>query len=261
MDIRVVDFDGEPWFVAKDVCRAIGYGVKRNGEVNVSHALRTLDAAEMTTHRMSSKQGNPPKAVSESGLYKLIMRSDKPQARTFQDWVTKVVLPTIRKTGSYSVSGGSVTGTRSVELRRSSLLAKLTDEQIEQTCRCLHVPCLCLESLTRWRKARAGLSVVSEAEKRTERLRVTLVEVFGAALEKDRHDSRCDEDVIIGQMNIDSTSADGLVEMVELGLWAPAFELANGANLDRLLWGVDVHGDECLSIVVYGGTCLLPSDG
>lgn len=41
--------------------------------------------------------------ISESGLYKLIMRSDKPQAKAFQDWVTKEVLPSIRKTGSYSI--------------------------------------------------------------------------------------------------------------------------------------------------------------
>lgn len=46
--------------------------------------------------------------ISESGLYKLIMRSDKPQAKPFQDWVTREVLPSIRKTGSYELPKGEV---------------------------------------------------------------------------------------------------------------------------------------------------------
>ncbi|MCC5978084.1 MAG: hypothetical protein JJU21_08480 [Salinarimonas sp.] len=51
---------------------------------------------------LAQTKGNPNKnVISESGLYKLIMRSDKPQAREFQDWVTRVVLPAIRKDGMY----------------------------------------------------------------------------------------------------------------------------------------------------------------
>ncbi len=50
---------------------------------------------------MHNKHGRPSLCVSESGLYKLIMRSDKPAARAFQDWVTRDVLPAIRKDGGY----------------------------------------------------------------------------------------------------------------------------------------------------------------
>lgn len=69
-----------------------------------SAAYARLDEAEQTnvcrTH-VGLKPGRPLKFVSESGLYKLIMRSDKPEARKFQDWVTREVLPAIRKTGGY----------------------------------------------------------------------------------------------------------------------------------------------------------------
>ena len=96
--------DGEPWFVAKDVCVAIGYSVKSNGQVNTTNAVRTLDAPEKATAQISSPMGlQTTTLVSESGLYRLIMRSDKPEARAFQDWVTKSVLPAIRKSGGYGM--------------------------------------------------------------------------------------------------------------------------------------------------------------
>ena len=67
-------------------------------------ALRMLDSDEQTLIRNEGqKQGAAPswKAINESGLYKLVMRSDKPEARKFQDWVTREVLPAIRKVGRY----------------------------------------------------------------------------------------------------------------------------------------------------------------
>lgn len=100
-DLRVVTIDGEPWFVAKDVCIALGFHTKSDGSVNTTHALRHCDATEITTRHLSGNRGSDLKLISESGLYKLIMRSDKPQAKPFQDWVTKVVLPAIRKDGGY----------------------------------------------------------------------------------------------------------------------------------------------------------------
>ena len=99
----MVEINGEPWFVAKDVCSALGLAL-HNG--SVSHHLRALDAAEISS--MSNVEVTIPgigmahaKLVSESGLYKLVMRSDKPLAKPFQDWVTQEVLPSIRKTGMY----------------------------------------------------------------------------------------------------------------------------------------------------------------
>lgn len=99
--IRIVDIKGEPWFVAADVCKAVGYCTKKDGSVNTTIALQPLSQGEVSTYQISEKQGRPSKVISESGLYKLIMRSDKPQARAFQDWVTRDVLPAIRKDGGY----------------------------------------------------------------------------------------------------------------------------------------------------------------
>lgn len=87
MDIRVVDFDGEPWFVAKDVLVALGYPRGSQG-----YQLRHLGNDEKDALKIKATV-RPLICISESGLYRLIMRSDKPQARAFQDWVTKVVLP------------------------------------------------------------------------------------------------------------------------------------------------------------------------
>ena len=95
--VRVVDRDGSPWFLAADVCHTLGIE-------NAGNVYCRLDASEKSfIHRadVGAKPGRPFTLVNESGLYKLIMRSDKPQAKRFQNWVTQDVLPTIRKTGSY----------------------------------------------------------------------------------------------------------------------------------------------------------------
>lgn len=99
--VRIVEQNGKPWFVAVDVCKSIGYQIKADGSVNTANAMRYLAAEEITTARLSGNRGSEMKLISESGLYKLIMRSDKPQARLFQDWVTRDVLPAIRKDGAY----------------------------------------------------------------------------------------------------------------------------------------------------------------
>lgn len=101
MDLTVIERGGQPWFVAKDVCLAIGFNIKADGSVNTTHAVRNLAPDELATHMLSGNRGKGSLIVSESGLYKLIMRSDKPEARAFQDWVTRVVLPAIRKDGAY----------------------------------------------------------------------------------------------------------------------------------------------------------------
>lgn len=105
--IRVVTLEGNPWFVGADVLRILFGSTGGKG-----HCYDRLDSSERCkvkrTH-LGSPAGKDMEAVSESGLYKLIMRSDKPQAKAFQDWVTKEVLPSIRKTGSF------VTGQPSLE--------------------------------------------------------------------------------------------------------------------------------------------------
>ncbi len=69
------------------------------GIVNPSVSIALLAADEKAKLRLGS--GSPTNVISESGLYKPVMRSDKPEARQFQDWVTRVVLPAIRKDGGY----------------------------------------------------------------------------------------------------------------------------------------------------------------
>lgn len=99
-DFRIIDRAGEPWFVLADVCRALE--IK-----NPSDAAGRLDADEKMTLALTEGQtgvrGGPRvmTIINESGLFSIILRSDKPGAKRFKKWVTSEVLPTIRKTGSY----------------------------------------------------------------------------------------------------------------------------------------------------------------
>ena len=91
--VRTLDRNGEPWFVAVDVCRVLEIG-------NPSDAVARLDGDEVT---LDSIEGNhrPTNLINESGLYALILTSKKPQAKPFRKWVTSEVLPSIRKSGRY----------------------------------------------------------------------------------------------------------------------------------------------------------------
>lgn len=98
--VRVELVDGEPWFVAKDVCDALGIEKYRD-------ALGRLEDDEKGCPVTVDTLGGPQKmsAVNESGLYNLIFQSRKPEAKKFRKWVTGEVLPSIRKTGRYEVNG------------------------------------------------------------------------------------------------------------------------------------------------------------
>lgn len=104
--IRVVNIEDAPWFVALDVCNALGFKVGRQG---VYSYLYNVDASEKQVATRQSipelfwgvRGGGKTLMISESGLYKPGMRSTLPEAKGFQDWVTKVVLPAIRKDGGY----------------------------------------------------------------------------------------------------------------------------------------------------------------
>lgn len=101
LQVRVYrDASGAPWWVAKDVCEVLGFG-------NPRQALSThLDEDEKGVQNLDTPGGVQQFAtINESGLYTLILRSNKPQAKAFRKWVTSEVLPSIRKTGSYSVTG------------------------------------------------------------------------------------------------------------------------------------------------------------
>ncbi|MRN76928.1 Bro-N domain-containing protein [Brucella sp. 10RB9210] len=100
--VRVVIIDKVPWFSVMDTC--IVLGLKKNERTRAySNHTANLDHSERRTVKVSAATSiNGSMAViSESGLYKLIMRSRKPEAKKFQNWVTQVVLPAIRKDGLY----------------------------------------------------------------------------------------------------------------------------------------------------------------
>ena len=87
--------EGEPWFVAADVCRALGLG-------NSSDVIKRLDEDERTLVSIEgASNGLPVNAVNEPGLYALILGSRKPEAKAFKRWITHEVIPSIRKTGGY----------------------------------------------------------------------------------------------------------------------------------------------------------------
>lgn len=96
--VRTLVLDGEPWFVAADVAAVLELG-------NIHSSLSSLDDDEKGLHTMDTPGGQQELAtVNEPGLYSLILRSRKPQARAFKRWITHDVIPAIRKTGSYGAT-------------------------------------------------------------------------------------------------------------------------------------------------------------
>lgn len=93
--VRVAEIDGEPWFIAADVCRALDV---KNGRDAVSR-LDDDEKGVALTDTLGGKQEMA--AVSEAGLYALVLSSRKPEAKAFKRWVTHDVLPSIRKHGAY----------------------------------------------------------------------------------------------------------------------------------------------------------------
>lgn len=94
-EVRTTVIDGEPWFVAADVCRAIEIANSRD-------AVAKLDDDEKgvgSTDTLGGKQ--KMQIVNEPGLYSLVLGSRKPEAKAFKRWITHEVIPAIRKTGSY----------------------------------------------------------------------------------------------------------------------------------------------------------------
>ena len=93
--VRIIEKDGEPWFVAKDVCNVLELANPRS-------SMALLDEDERGVHSMDTPSAKQEMAIiSEAGLYSLILRSRKPEAKAFKRWVTHEVSPSIRKTGAY----------------------------------------------------------------------------------------------------------------------------------------------------------------
>lgn len=138
-EIRTVVRDGEPWFVAKDICDILELE-------NVGQMLSTLDNDEKssinpnitnndvgnpildesnsdryTTFPEMRRGGRPMSLVNESGLYALVFKSRKPEAQAFRKWVTSEVLPTIRKTGQYKAATANMTSNEFVSREFAAL--------------------------------------------------------------------------------------------------------------------------------------------
>ena len=130
MDVRVIRKDGEPWFVASDVCAALTIA-------DASMAVARLDDDEKGTSSVGTLGGEQAMMIiSESGLYSLILTSRKSAAKRFKKWVTSEVLPSIRKTGTYTVGqpqpAFQVPATLSAALRLAAEQAEQIERQQEQ---------------------------------------------------------------------------------------------------------------------------------
>lgn len=95
-EVRTVEINGEPWFVLKDVCNVLGLG-------SAHKVADRLDEDERNQIPLTDSLGREQETtiINESGLYNVILRSDKPEAKPFRKWVTSEVLPSIRKHGAY----------------------------------------------------------------------------------------------------------------------------------------------------------------
>ena len=106
-EVRTLMKDGEPWWVLKDVCTALGLS-------NPSIVAERLDGDERA--KLSLGRQGETNIINESGLYNVILRSDKPESKAFKRWITHDVLPSIRKTGKYTVLKESAPRSKPVDI-------------------------------------------------------------------------------------------------------------------------------------------------
>lgn len=94
--------DGEPWFLGGDILKSL-YG-RASGNGHLYDKLTPAETSKVKRSHFGLPPGKDLVLVSESGLYKLIMRSDRKEALAFQHWIASEVLPSIRKTGTYALT-------------------------------------------------------------------------------------------------------------------------------------------------------------
>lgn len=124
-EIRIITQEnGEIWFVAKDLCNALGL-------THVTETLKRLDDDEkLNAVILHLGQHRNQIIVSETGMYKIIFQSNKPEAKLFTNWVTKEVLPSIRKTGRYSfdIAADQLIAAKETKLNELKALQNKLDE-------------------------------------------------------------------------------------------------------------------------------------
>lgn len=126
--MRMVQKGGEPWFVLADLCKVLELSTPSK----VSERLDQDEKGVSLIHTLGGAQ--KVTVVNESGMYSVILRSDKPQAKPFRKWVTSEVLPSIRKTGKYEMKQSDDLKIKRVEtaqananVRKANLLLKIAD--------------------------------------------------------------------------------------------------------------------------------------
>lgn len=108
--VRTVWIDGKPWFVLSDLCSVLNL-------TTPAKVASRLEDGMSSTHPIPDSLGRIQHVtiVNESGMYRVVLRSDKPEALALQAWITDEVLPSIREKGSYSLPGVTSTATASFE--------------------------------------------------------------------------------------------------------------------------------------------------
>ena len=108
--IRAALINGEPWFIGVDVAKALGYAIPKNA-IRDNVDTEDKEVVQLSDFQVGPQHGLPDymkglkvTIINESGLYSLILRSQLESAKKFKRWITSEVLPSIRKTGSYSIN-------------------------------------------------------------------------------------------------------------------------------------------------------------
>lgn len=149
--LRTVQRDDGLWWVLRDVCRVLNIG-------NVTDTKKRLDPDEVDLTDLIDSMGRVQSTtiINEPGLYAVILRSDKPEAKAFKRWVTHDVLPSIRKTGAYGVPPERLAKLDEYQAkldRNRKLLADI-ERYTAQAGRQAHEARKCYDE---WRKTREGI--------------------------------------------------------------------------------------------------------
>lgn len=121
-EVRTVNINNEPWFVGKDIAQILGYVNPRKALLD---HVDEEDKRDGVTIRDSIGREQNPTVINESGLYSLVLSSKLPTAKKFKRWVTSEVLPTLRRTGSYSIKPKAVDYTVKVFPYKGQAVASL----------------------------------------------------------------------------------------------------------------------------------------
>ena len=126
-EVRTLEINGEPWFVGKDVATALEYS-----DTNKAIAMHVDDDDKLNDKTASSLGQRGGWLINESGLYSLIMSSKMEKAKEVKRWVTSEVLPSIRKTGAYTVNTSAEQWSRQLDVEEKKADAMLLEAKAKQ---------------------------------------------------------------------------------------------------------------------------------